>query len=356
MASLGYDKSLRRYRVRWRATNRKAVHNRIFSGSKVFPEKTEAVNFYAEIEKQERLWRKGQVPGRTIAQVLKDFFRFAQQFTKLTQGHYKMVLKSFVGSLPEDIVWIQQIKASHVRGYLSRILDNGFKNRTCNAHLTAIKSFCRYLHENYDILNIATRVRMFKEDPPNARFLTKEEYHKLLEIASPLQRDRLMFLANTGLRANEFASLKPSCVDEELTTLTIVGKGRKQRTIPLNKIAKELWLKIQPATRTALYLQFRRLAKKAGIPKFGPHALRHYFATQLLLAGVPIVKVSIVLGHASVTTTQACYAHILPEDLMGITDSLCDENTVEQPETVRFPIVLRRNCQPAVTNLSIKRA
>lgn len=69
-----------------------------------------------------------------------------------------------------------------------------------------------------------------------------------------------------------------------------------------------------------------------------------------------MVKVSIVLGHASVSTTQDCYAHILPEDLKGITDSLCEENTIEQPETVRFPIVLRKNSQPAVTNLAIKRA
>ena len=358
MASMRFIKNRRRWQIRWRATNRKMVHNRIFSGSKVFLEKAEAVDFYAEIEKQERLWRKGQVPGRTIAQVLDDFFRFAQQFTERTQGHYRMVLNSFVGSLPknENIFWIQQIKVSHVRKYLSRLLDNGLKNRTCNAHLTAIKSFCKYLHENYDIPNIATRVRMFKEDPPKTRFLTKEEYNKLLEIAPPLARNRLMFLAHTGLRASEFTNLKPECVDEELTTLTITGKGRKQRTIPLNKIAKELWLKIQPATKNALYLQFSRLAERVGIPKFGPHALRHFFATQLLLAGVPIVKVSIVLGHASVTTTQACYAHILPEDLQGITDYLCDENTVEQPDTLRFPIVLRRNCKTIVSDFAVKHA
>ncbi len=337
MACLNFDKKLRKWRVRWRATNKKATHNRIFKGSKVFPEKFEAVKFLADIEEQERRWRRGLSPCRTIAEVLDDFLRFNQRLTKRTQGHYKFVLSRFVESLPEKVVWIEQINPSHIREYLSRMLDAGCKNRTCNANLTAIKSFCRYLHENYDIPNAAEKVRMFKEDPAAARFLTKEEYYKVLEIAPPLARDRIEFLVNTGLRANEFANLDADCVDEEVTVLTVVGKGRRQRSIPLNAKARELWPRIEPATKNALYLQFSRLAKRAGIESFGPHALRHYFATELLLAGVPMIKVSLLMGHASVNTTQACYAHILPEDLQGVTDALCEEVS----EKVSFPTVLR---------------
>jgi site-specific recombinase XerD len=331
-----------RWRVRWRATNRQATHNRIFSGSKVFTEKADAVACYAEMEKQERLWRKGQIPGRTIEQVLQDYFRYAQQFTKRTQGHYRMVLKVFADSLPEDVIWIQQIRPCHIRGYLSRLLDHGNKNRTCNAHLTVIKSFCRYLHETYDVPNPTDKVRMLKEEPADARCLTKEEYEKVLAIAPPVAKNRLMFLANTGLRASEFASLKPDSVNDDLTALTIIGKGRKRRTIPLNELARKLWPEIEPASRKALWFQFRGLARKAKVPPFGPHALRHYFATQLLLAGVPIIKVSMVLGHSSVKTTQACYAHILPADLKHITDVLEDEPDdpdSERTKQVRFPRV-----------------
>jgi len=340
MASLGYVKTRCRWRVRWRATNRKATHNRIFQGSRMFDSKAEAVGFYATVEEQERLWRKGHVPGQMIIEILKDYYRYAQRFTKRTQVHYKMVLGSFVRGLPEDLIWIQQIKPEHIRQYLTRLLDRGCKNRTCNAHLTAIKSFCKYIHENFELRNPAAKVHMFKEDPPDARFLTKEEYNSLLEAATPLTRDRILFLVNTGLRANEFAELKPDCSNEDMTAITITGKGRKRRTIPLNDVAREIFPRILTATPNALYLQFSRLAKKIGIPMFGPHAMRHRFATQLLLAGVPIAKISIVMGHASIKTTEQRYAHILPTDLQGITDVLCEDEPIEQAR-----LILHKNNQ-----------
>jgi integrase len=345
MASLSYLKNRNRWWVRWRATNRRAAHNKIFKGSKTFLEKADAVACYAEMEQQERLWRKGRVPGKTITTVLEEYFKYARQYTKRTQGHYRMVLNAFVGGLPEDIVWVQQIRPSLIKEYLSRMLNRGDKNRTCNAHLTVIKSFCRYIYETYDLPNPTAKIRMFAEDPPESRFLTKEEYQKVLEIAPPMARDRLMFLANTGLRASEYASLKPDCVDEDLTALTIVGKGRKRRTIPLNDIARRLWPKIEPASRKALYFQFSKFAKRAGIPPFGPHALRHYFATQLLLAGVPMIKVSMLLGHSSVKTTQTCYAHILPPDLQGATDALCEKPDEQiDTQTIRFPFENKEAC------------
>jgi len=269
-----------------------------------------------------------------ISEILKDYHRYAQRLTKRTRIHYKMVLGSFVGGLPGDMIWIQQIKPEHIREYLARMLDRGCKNRTCNAHLTAIKSFCKYIHENFELRNPAAKVHMFKEDPPDARFLKKGEYQSLLDAATPLTRDRLLFLANTGLRANEFAELTPDCANEDMTAITIIGKGRKRRTIPLNDIAREIFPRIQTATPNALYLQFSRLAKKIGIPMFGPHAMRHRFATKLLLAGVPIIKVSIAMGHSSVKTTENRYAHILPEDLKGITDVLCEDKPVEQARLI----------------------
>jgi len=350
MACLNFAKNVRKWRVRWRATYRKT--HRIFSGSKTFLEKADAVRFFADIEQQERMWRQGQVPGKTIVQVLEDFSRFAQRFTKRTQGHYEWVLKSFVKGLPEGVIWIQQIKADHIREYLSHLLDNGLKNRTCNAHLTAIKSFCRYLYEFYDIHNPSKKIRMLKEDPPKARFLIEDEYQRILEAATPLARDRIIFLANTGLRASEFATLNYEGIDLQTCTITVIGKGRKRRTIGLNSNCLQLLIRpfiYKKTTRNALQLQFSRLAKKAGIERFGPHALRHYFATQLLLAGVPIVKVSMLMGHASVTTTQACYSHILPEDLLNVTDVLAEEpstqDIVETTEPLRFPIVLHRQSQ-----------
>jgi site-specific recombinase XerD len=234
-----------------------------------------------------------------------------------------MVIDRFVKSAPGSIIRIHQLESGHIQEYLYQLRDQGFKNRTLNAHLTAIKSFCKFYSKRFRIANPGSEITLLSEDPPNSRFLTEKEYNKVLSLASQLARDRIVFLANTGLRASEFASLRPSSYNHNQSSITITGKGRKQRTIPLNHSARDVLTRLTcPATPNALWLQFSRLSVKADIPKFGPHALRHYFATQLILKGVPIAIVSKLLGHASTKTTESCYAHILHDDLRHVTDVL----------------------------------
>ena len=321
MASLGYVKALRRWRVRWRATNRKT--KQILSGSKVFLEKSQAVKFYADREEEEKLWRYADVvPSESLTEVTDDFYRHIKKHTPRTQVHYEFVIYRFIKGLPKTVLRIQHLEPYHIREYLYRKRDAGFKNRTLNAHLTAIKSFCRFFSDRYKISNPAGEVKMLEEDPPKARFLEPNEYEQLLDMAEPLARDRIIFLANTGLRASEFASLSPDSLSPQASAITITGKGRKRRTIPLNKSAKEVLPRLVTATPNAQWLQFSRLAKRAKLKSFGPHSLRHFFATQLLLKGKPLILVSKLLGHKSTSTTERCYAHILASDLAGSTDVL----------------------------------
>ena len=323
MATLGYVKGRRKWRIRWCAINRKTHYK--FAGSRYFFEKHLAIQFYADIEAQEKLVRTSEVrPAEAVGSVKDDFFRHIKKYTPRTQQHYRMVITGFLSGLPRAVVRIHQIDAAHIREYLYRLRDTNRTNRTLNAHLTAIKSFCRFYSEQFKLINPAAAISMFVEDPPKRRFLTGTEYTKTLNVAGPLARARIIFLANTGLRASEFASVTISNLNHDCSALTVVGKGRKRRTIPLNRNARTVIPALQICSKNALYLQFTRLAKKAGIPSFGPHALRHYFATQLLLAGVPIAKVSKLLGHKSIKTTEQCYAHILSTDLANATDVLDD--------------------------------
>lgn len=316
MASLGYHKSLRRWRVRWRATDRETHY--IFKGSRVFHEKFQAVKFYAEIEAQERLVRLGQVmPGESMSVIVDSFQRHIKRHTVRTQQHYSMVIRLFLKSLPKSIIRIHQLEPAHIQEYLYRL--DGRMNRTLNAHLTVIKAFCRLFSERQKIPNPAAAIKMLTEDPPNSRFLTKEEYHKLLDIAPALAKNRLIFLAHTGLRASEFSQLSIKSVTQN--AITIIGKGRRKRTIPLNKTAMAVLPHVAPASKNALYLQFSRLAKRADIEKFGPHALRHYCATQLLLGGVASATVSKIMG-VSIRVIEKHYAHILTADIEGATDVL----------------------------------
>lgn len=321
MASLGFVRELKRWRVRWRATNRKT--KQVLSGSKVFLEKSQAVKFYADREEEEKHWRFADVvPSESLKEVTDDFFRYIKKHTLRTRVHYESVIYRFIKGLPNNVQRIQHLEPYHVREYLYRKREAGFKNRTLNAHLTAIKSFCRFFSDRYKITNPAAEVKMLDEDPPKARFLKSKEYEKLLDIAEPLAKDRIVFLANTGLRASEFASLSPDSLSPQASAITLVGKGRKRRTIPLNKSAREVLPRLVMATPNAQWLQFSRLAKRAKIVRFGPHSLRHYFATQLLLKGTPLIVVSKLLGHKSARTTEKCYAHILASDLAGSTDVL----------------------------------
>lgn len=326
MASMSYVKSLSRWRVRWRATNRKMPKGdprRVFSGSGVFIEKTQALQCLMEMEQQERLWRTGDVDVvERIDRAVSEFKRHCKRHTKRTQGLYEDITTCFIESLPNNVVRIQQIEAAHIKEFCHLLRDKGNSNRTINSKLTVVKSFCRFCEDFYGIKNPAKAVPMLTEDPPKARWLSRKEYDKALEVATDLAKDRIVFLANTGLRSSELAKLR---LNPEMKAITVTGKGRKERTIPLNSKAQDVLKRkniYAPVTKNSLELQFARVAEKAKIPKFGPHALRHFFATELLKAGVPIIKVSMLLGHASVTTTQRRYAHILSADLEGVTDIL----------------------------------
>jgi len=68
----------------------------------------------------------------------------------------------------------------------------------------------------------------------------------------------------------------------------------------------------------------RRTAKEIGIPKFGAHDNHHYFATDMIRRGINLYKLSKILGHASITTTERIYLHLTPVDIIGLTDWLCD--------------------------------
>lgn len=252
---------------------------------------------------------------------------YCRRFTVRTRQHYREVLCKFLATLPKGLA-IGDLNRGHIERYITKLLLAGRSNRTANAHLTVLKSFCRYLSESYGVPKIPTGP-MLREDPPQVRFLTRDEYAKVLSACTDGDgriKDQIEFLAMTGLRASEFCSLTWDCVSPQLTTITITGKGRKRRTIPLNATCREI---LKPGkinftkSRKQLYRLCRRMAEKAGIEGFGPHALRRYFATELLRRGVSIDIISKLLGHSSIKTTER-YISYHPSFLLGSTDCLDD--------------------------------
>lgn len=248
--------------------------------------------------------------------------------TARTHEHYQMVIWRFAKFIPENI---RNLTPEHIERYLDSILKN-YTRRCANAHLTAIKSFCRWASENYGLDNPAAKIKMLKEDPPKRRHLSREEYEKILNVCQDGEADIIKFLANTGLRASEMQSLKPNNINYTGRTLWVSGKNRKARVVPLNLTAQSCIVKngkpdinfLKSYTkRNALFALCKRLSIKAGVPVAGPHSYRRFFATSLMKKGVSIYKISKLLGHSEVRTTEIYLSPDGLEDFLnGVTDVL----------------------------------
>ena len=173
--------------------------------------------------------------------------------------------------------------------------------------------------------------------------LTEEEVEALLAapaVSDPLgHRDRTMLevLYATGLRVSELVNLKLDQVNLNQGVLRIVGKGDRERLIPLGEEAVQLAAAVPAAaprgeillerqtdylfptrrgdrmTRQAFWHIIKRYARKAGVDKeLSPHTLRHAFATHLLNHGADLRVVQMLLGHSDLSTTQI-YTHVARE-------------------------------------------
>lgn len=347
MASIKYLYARKQWQIRWHITDPRS--KAIVKGSKLLPKgcsRIEAENYAAQFSRKSRLIKAGQHQITDSLPIAKDKWLIAiGEHTIRTQEHYKRVINAFFDSLSAAVSNIEAITPLHISDYINSLQSEKLTNRTCNAHLTVIKSFSRWFADTYGVANPASSVKLLKEAPPCQRFITAEEYAKILAAGTDLFRQRIMFIANTGLRASEFCNLRWTDISTDLQSLTIIGKGRKKRTIPLNDTTRQILRQIPKTSshiylsknssgelhnlsRNVLYLQCAAIAAKAKIPVFGPHSLRHYFATELLVKGVPIVLVSQILGHSDIRTTVRIYGHINLKHLLGLTACL-DAKTAE---------------------------
>ncbi len=233
-------------------------------------------------------------------------------------------------------------------GYLQRRVEEGAKPRSSARLLSSIRRFYRYL----------VRERMVSEDP-SARIdapklgrslpksLTEEEVEALLAApdTSALlgMRDRTMLevLYASGLRVSELVGLALPQINLQQGLVKVIGKGNKERLVPLGEEALS-WLEryvrntrgmllgavqsdvLFPSrrgsamTRQAFWQLIKRYAVQAGISKpLSPHTLRHAFATHLLNHGADLRVVQLLLGHSSLSTTQI-YTHVARERLKNL--------------------------------------
>jgi integrase/recombinase XerD len=242
------------------------------------------------------------------------------------------------------------LKASRVDllGFIAARVEGGARPRSTARQLSSFRRFYRYMIREGMIAEDPTaQIAMPKIGRSLPKSLSEAEVDSLLgapAVADPLgHRDRTMLevLYATGLRVSELVTLKHNQVNVNQGVMRIVGKGNRERLIPLGEEAlrwmqqfmsgprAEILLERQTdylfptrrgdrMTRQAFWHIIKRYAKKAGIDKeLSPHTLRHAFATHLLNHGADLRVVQMLLGHSDLSTTQI-YTHLARERLKDL--------------------------------------
>lgn len=280
--------------------------------------------------------------------------RDAAENTRLSYGRDLLHFTDWLAGRGSDVATVDR---AGVEDYLAGLAAEGLAQSTRARRLSALKQFFRFVHEEgWRADNPVLRLKGPGRTPRLPRTLTREEVEALLAAvrdtgrgeAERLRNRAVMELAYaTGMRVSEIAGLPVAAVRGNPAMLMILGKGGKERMVPLSAPAKAAvadWLALRDAaeakrpigkpasrylfpgtgtsghlTRQQVHALVKALARAAGIDpaRVSPHTLRHAFATHLLQGGADLRVIQTLLGHADIGTTEI-YTHVLDDHLKSL--------------------------------------
>ncbi|MCL1975946.1 MAG: site-specific tyrosine recombinase XerD [Firmicutes bacterium] len=260
---------------------------------------------------------------------------------------YRNDLRQFAGHLKSmGIDQVKNIKRDHIKSYLQHLYDNNISSATRARHITSIKGFCRFLCLEKRIDN---NPALHIERPKTAAYLPQvlslakvEELLKQPDTSKTLGiRDKAMLelIYACGLRVSELLSLTLYDIQSDLGFLRCLGKGGKERIIPVGKtalqavkqyltMARPLLIKEQrfeelflnhhgcPITRQGFWKIIKAYGNRINTD-ITPHTMRHSVATHLLANGADLRMVQEFLGHSDIGTTQI-YTHVADTHLQRV--------------------------------------
>lgn len=249
---------------------------------------------------------------------------------------------------------IDALDRQALEAFVRRQRSDGLSPRSVARAVAAVRGFYRYLVLNQHLAqNPAEDLRPPRAWPALPNFLSPEQVDTLLaqpDVASPLGlRDRAMFevLYATGLRVSELVSLRVADLHLDEEYITCIGKGNKERIVPVgqqaadwvqryqrdgrprlvpargartSRSAARLFLNARgsPLSRVGFWKILKGHGRRAGLPaSLSPHVIRHSFATHLLDRGADLRAIQLMLGHADLSTTQI-YTHVLEARLRSV--------------------------------------
>jgi integrase/recombinase XerC len=279
-----------------------------------------------------------------------DYLKFQKRYAQHTITSYHTDLNDFFDYLQHQFSEqnIKSIKSGLVRSWLAELKSNNQSSKTINRKISTLKSFFKYLLRQGEI-----------ETSPMATIVSPKQNKRLPEFVDKRDTDTLflnvtfnedwsgktehlvlMILYHTGIRQAELIGLKNSAIDKYNSTIKVLGKGNKERIIPIGKellteITEYQTSKVQKINNPdvecllvrengkKLYPKWvynavkKNLSLITTIQKRSPHVLRHTFATHLSNNGADLNAIKELLGHSSLAATQI-YTHNTIEKLKDI--------------------------------------
>ena len=239
---------------------------------------------------------------------------------------------------------MHKVNRADLEAYMHVVVQNHLSAKTQSRRLSAIREFYRFLYSE-DIIkkNPADYLLSPKVGKALPKYLSEADVARLLEVAAhknSRMKTLLEVLYASGMRVSELVGLPLNAVLKDAGSITIMGKGNKERIVPLNEPARQAldqwlmvrelkWTKGRPnkwlfpskgvsghLTRDGFFKALKEIAVEAGISpeRVSPHVFRHSFASHLIAHDADLRSVQKMLGHADIATTEI-YTHVLEDRL-----------------------------------------
>lgn len=321
------------------------------SQEKTKQNKEESKNVQAEA-----LFNQGfAVPDKAYEALVRKFclsLQVEQHASEHTIRAYQSDTRSFLRWCLKEGIDPFVVNHKQIRLYLGELDMARYSRRTINRHLSSLKGFYQWMIiAHYCESNPAAVLQGAKQGRTLPRVLSQKEIEALFSVYSDegvaqtlpfeerIRNQALIeFLYACGARVSEASGLLVKNIDYKQSLVKVLGKGGKERFIPMHDLANKALYRYQtqarpvflndaysghfflsshgkPLSTNAIRGIFKKTLRLAGLDEtLSPHALRHTFATDLLSGGADLRSVQEMLGHSSLSTTQM-YTHLSPEHL-----------------------------------------
>lgn len=288
------------------------------------------------------------IPQYPQLPVFLDYLKFEKRYSQHTIISYQNDLEQFFAYLASqfDAPPVEKITAMFIRSWLAELKEEKISSKTINRKISSLRSFFKYQMKTGGLkqtpMTTVTAPRVSKRLPV---FVEQKDMSTLFEHVTfsddwqgRTERLVLQLFYNTGMRLSELINLKESQLDPSHSQVKVLGKGNKERIIPISKeLVKELQdytgdkpvreagivnlfvtEKGRPLQPRAVYSFVKKqLSLVTTVEKKSPHILRHSFATHLMNNGADLNAVKELLGHSSLAATQV-YTHNTIEKLKQV--------------------------------------